>query len=299
MTEFFSGDIVRVEMPRGYSVRGVLGVSLMFTTSAEAKFEGAIGTITEINPVGPQSVHQYLVDFRTHDNSRLGIPWQAQWFREEWLGLVERPALVASAAKPTPEATWPEKPAAPLTVGGIAHPEANLFKDGLKDFAPPGFDASSGSDSIAHPGANLFDEGASDFAPPGFEARSAGTVPTDALGFAGNQESAGFTGADRDDDRSGSDVATFEPTMSSASGIVDATTPGSTGESLVIERGEGFVKVSGMSVCPDGFPIKGNANSGIFHAPSDSSYQRTIPEICFASEEVAIENGYRAPGRRG
>ena len=33
----------------------------------------------------------------------------------------------------------------------------------------------------------------------------------------------------------------------------------------IVEQGDGFVRVQGMSVCPDGFPIKGNANSGIFH----------------------------------
>src|SRR3954452_11648552 len=112
MTEFMVNDIVRVEMPRGYSNRGVLGISLMFSTMPEAKFEGAIGTITAINPVGPQSVPQYLVDFRTHDNSRVGIPWQAQWFREEWLALNERkstPETPASRAE-SATSTWPTKP---------------------------------------------------------------------------------------------------------------------------------------------------------------------------------------------
>jgi hypothetical protein len=85
MTEFRVGDKVRVELPRGYSKRGVLGISVMYTTSPEARFEGAIGDVTQINPAGLHSVHQYLVDFRPYDNSRLGIPWQAQWFREEWL----------------------------------------------------------------------------------------------------------------------------------------------------------------------------------------------------------------------
>lgn len=136
MTEFSSGDIVRVEMPRGYSIRGVLGISLMFSTSVEAKFEGAIGTIVEINPIGPHSVHQYLVDFRTHDNSRIGIPWQAQWFREEWLALVERPAMVANAASAAPENTWPDKPKAETGSMGIAHPEARLFTEGIGDFKP-------------------------------------------------------------------------------------------------------------------------------------------------------------------
>lgn len=143
MTEFSKGDIVRVEMPRGYSVRGVLGISLMFSTSVEAKFEGAIGTISEINPIGPHSVHQYLVDFRTHDNGRIGIPWQAQWFREEWLALVERPALVGAAASVAPDTTWPDKPTSDAGSGGIAHPEAKLFTEGIGDFKPTSADAST------------------------------------------------------------------------------------------------------------------------------------------------------------
>jgi len=78
-------------------------------------------------------------------------------------------------------------------------------------------------------------------------------------------------------------------------GDTSEPTPGD----LIVEQGEGFVRVQGMTVCPDGFPIKGNSNSGIFHSPTDSSYLRTIPEICFTSEDVAIANGYRAPARRG
>jgi len=97
MTEFFVGDVVKVEMPRGYSNRGVLGISLLYTTSPEARFDGATGTVSEINPVGPYSVHQYLVDFRTHDNSRAGLPWQAHWFREEWIALVSRSPVGAAA----------------------------------------------------------------------------------------------------------------------------------------------------------------------------------------------------------
>jgi len=107
MPEFIVGDTVRVEMPRGYNKRGVLGVSVLYTTSPEAKFEGAVGRITEINPRGPYTVHQYLVDFRSHDNSRLGLPWQAHWFREEWLDLVERATTAADRDAPTAAATAP------------------------------------------------------------------------------------------------------------------------------------------------------------------------------------------------
>lgn len=98
MAEFFVGDKVRVALPKGYSKRGVLGISVIYTTSPEARFQGATGVITAINPRGPYSVPQYLVDFRPFDNSRLGIPWQAQWFREEWLELVEREAETAGTS---------------------------------------------------------------------------------------------------------------------------------------------------------------------------------------------------------
>lgn len=107
MPEFIVGDTVRVVMPRGYNKRGVLGVSVLFTTSPEAKFEGATGRITEINPRGPYTVHQYLVDFRPHDNSRLGLPWQAHWFREEWLDLVERAVASSERDAPAVAATVP------------------------------------------------------------------------------------------------------------------------------------------------------------------------------------------------
>jgi hypothetical protein len=89
-SRFFVGDVVRVQMPRGHNKRGVWGISPLYTTLPEAKFDGAVGTVTDVDPVGPYTRPQYLVDFRTHDNSRLGIPWQAQWFREEFLELEAR-----------------------------------------------------------------------------------------------------------------------------------------------------------------------------------------------------------------
>lgn len=295
MPAFQVGDIVRVEMPRGYSMRGVLGISLMFTTHPEARFEGAIGTITEINPVGPQSVAQYLVDFRTHDNGRVGIPWQAQWFREEWLALKERPEKAAqtASAQSAAEATWPERPTeSTAAAGGIAHPGARIYTEGRKDFAPPDLDPSQATGSVPESAYGIS------------RATAAGGEA------AASETSTPFSGADRADDRSAADVPTYEPTPETMSTPVEATSPSSapgamgaaneaTTSGQIVEQGEGFVRVQGMATCPDGYPIKSNANSGIFHAPTDSSYARTSPEICFASEEVAIANGYRAPGRRG
>lgn len=121
MTEFFVGDKVRVELPRGYSKRGVLGISVLYTTSPESRFESAVGSVTEINPHGPYSTHQYLIDFRPFDNSRLGIPWQAHWFREEWLSLIERTSNVAAPATDSTPRVGAEdsvNPAAKGTVSG-------------------------------------------------------------------------------------------------------------------------------------------------------------------------------------
>lgn len=83
-SRYFVGDTVQVHMPRGHNKRGVWGISVLYTTSQEAKFDGAVGKIVEINPNGPYTIPLYLVDFRDSGN-KVAIPWQAQWFREEWL----------------------------------------------------------------------------------------------------------------------------------------------------------------------------------------------------------------------
>ncbi|MBD5786363.1 hypothetical protein IF650_09240 [Cellulosimicrobium terreum] len=46
--------------------------------------------------------------------------------------------------------------------------------------------------------------------------------------------------------------------------------------------------------CPSWAPIKGNANSGIYHVPGGRYYERTKPEECFSSESAARAAGYRA-----
>lgn len=108
-SRFYVGDVVRVRMPRGHNKRGVWGISVMYITSPEAKFDGATGEVMEVDPTGTHTIPLYLVDFRGYDNSRLGIPWQAQWFREEWLELVERPDRAVAATSLSGQ---------PYTVGG-------------------------------------------------------------------------------------------------------------------------------------------------------------------------------------
>jgi hypothetical protein len=52
--------------------------------------------------------------------------------------------------------------------------------------------------------------------------------------------------------------------------------------------------------CPDDYPIKGNLPSHVYHMPDQPSYQRTIPEVCFADEDAAMSAGFRPSqvGRR-
>jgi len=46
--------------------------------------------------------------------------------------------------------------------------------------------------------------------------------------------------------------------------------------------------------CPEGFPIKANDNSGIYHVPGGRFYARTVPERCYARSQDAETDGYRA-----
>ena len=55
------------------------------------------------------------------------------------------------------------------------------------------------------------------------------------------------------------------------------------------------VRGDGTNVCPEAYPIKGNASSMIYHVPGRSTYDRTIPEFCFATIEAAEAAGFRAP----
>ncbi len=45
--------------------------------------------------------------------------------------------------------------------------------------------------------------------------------------------------------------------------------------------------------CPATHPIKGNADSGIYHVKGQRYYSRTQPEECFATEAAARAAGYR------
>jgi large subunit ribosomal protein L17 len=55
------------------------------------------------------------------------------------------------------------------------------------------------------------------------------------------------------------------------------------------------VRADGTTECPTGYPIKGNADSGLYHTPESPNYGATIPEFCFASASAAEAAGFHAP----
>ena len=53
------------------------------------------------------------------------------------------------------------------------------------------------------------------------------------------------------------------------------------------------VLTTGEANCPAEYPVKGNLPSRVYHLPDDSTYERTIPEICFADADAAMMAGFR------
>jgi hypothetical protein len=76
-----------------------------------------------------------------------------------------------------------------------------------------------------------------------------------------------------------------------------AITETSDDAAMAAEVPEGAVAGSGERECPPDYPIKGNASSMIYHQPGLSSFERTIPDFCFATPEAAEAAGYRPPLR--
>ena len=79
-----------------------------------------------------------------------------------------------------------------------------------------------------------------------------------------------------------------EPTVSPAEPVAEAHL----GDAAVATAAATWVApVDGA--CPDGFPVKANDNSGIYHLPGGRFYARTVPERCYATAEDAEADGYR------
>lgn len=47
--------------------------------------------------------------------------------------------------------------------------------------------------------------------------------------------------------------------------------------------------------CPPGYPVKAKSASKIYHEPGGRSYDRTVPDRCFADTAAAEAAGFRPP----
>jgi len=135
-----------------------------------------------------------------------------------------------------------------------------------------GGDAGDDALSISKPGE--IDLGISGDAEKAEEVQTIPAVPEDAE--AGKK---GATGSGPDAEESGQSDTTQATARGAAAG--QANVP------------QGAVLGDGSATCPADHPIKGNANSRIYHLPGQSSYDQTVPEYCFATEEDAQAAGFR------
>lgn len=90
-----------------------------------------------------------------------------------------------------------------------------------------------------------------------------------------------------------------------AAGAADTTTQAATNESaaqpaasVALDEppfGEGSHAPLDDGAMPDGYPIKGNADSKLYHVPDSPFYDRTVAEVWFASEAAAEAAGFAKP----
>ena len=139
------------------------------------------------------------------------------------------------------------------------------------------------------------------------EADAPGTLPPEELATAGPDMEAWVSANVGDTDATGA-VEEPAPTAAAPAGeppanaasesdSVELPTPAAETTAVAANEGADWIQSNGSKTCPDEFPIKGNASSRIYHLPGESTYEATVPEICFATEEAAVGLGYRARKR--
>jgi trigger factor len=119
------------------------------------------------------------------------------------------------------------------------------------------------------------------------DAASSETVSDDASGVV----DADFTVAD-----SVPEASTLSADAAEESAEVETEAPAAD-EAPASSEYSNSVPGNNSTTAPDGFPIKGNASSMIYHVPGGHSYDATIAEHYFATEEDAQAAGFRAARR--
>lgn len=94
---------------------------------------------------------------------------------------------------------------------------------------------------------------------------------------------------------------TDEPAVPSRSGPVQfVATPepdDATPAPAEAASGDAWIEPDADGGCPGSHPIKGNAQSKIFHVPGGGSYERTKAERCYCDEASAEADGFRKAKR--
>jgi len=87
------------------------------------------------------------------------------------------------------------------------------------------------------------------------------------------------------------DAALIEEAVSLATDLAAAES----GDAVKTAGYDHAVLGDGSGNVPEGYPIKGNTDSMIYHTPESGSYERTNAELYFATEDDAINAGFRVP----
>ena len=88
-----------------------------------------------------------------------------------------------------------------------------------------------------------------------------------------------------------------EPTASEELTLDDhATDEAATAAAGALELPEGAVAAQEDGSAPEGYEVKGNANSGLYHVPGSQWYDATDAEFWFASAEDAEKAGFKPAG---
>lgn len=94
-------------------------------------------------------------------------------------------------------------------------------------------------------------------------------------------------------------VADATPAAIATETPVDIAPAAALPQSMVRAQEAGVTVVEPIEgACPISHPIKGNHSSSgdfIYHLPGGQAYDRTRPEVCFATEDEARTAGFRAP----
>ena len=74
------------------------------------------------------------------------------------------------------------------------------------------------------------------------------------------------------------------------------TAGGQVATAAAAPHGEGsHAPLADASEAPDGFPIKGNDGSRLYHVPGSTFFDRAVAEVWFATPEAAEAAGYQLP----